>query len=71
MEIKAIFFSLMSQYVPMYRANEFPEINRKITKREYEKVLSHSMDANFSEMYIQELSSATKEYIPEFDLTGI
>lgn len=66
-----IIFSLMSQYVPMYRANEFPEINRKITKREYDKVLLHCMDTNFSEMYIQELSSATKEYIPEFDLTGI
>lgn len=66
-----IVFSLMSQYVPMYRANEFPEINRKITKREYEKVLSSCIDAEFSEIYIQERSSATKEYIPQFDLTGI
>lgn len=66
-----IVFSLMSQYVPMYKANEFPEINRNITRREYDKVLSHCYNANFSQIYIQELSSATKDYIPQFDLTGI
>ena len=66
-----IVFSLMSQYVPMFKATEFPEINRKITKREYEKVLSYCYNANFAEIYIQELSSATKEFIPKFDLTGI
>ena len=66
-----VIFSLMSQYVPMYKANEFPEINRKITKREYNKVLNSCYDCNFSEIYVQELTSATTEFIPEFDLSGI
>lgn len=66
-----IIFSLMSQYVPMYKANEYPEINRKITKREYNKVLSKCFEYNFYETYIQDLSSATKEFIPSFDLTGV
>lgn len=66
-----VIFSLMSQYVPMYKANEFPEINRKITKREYNKVLNGCYDCNFSEIYVQELTSATTELIPDFDLSGI
>lgn len=66
-----IVFSLMSQYVPMYKACEYSEINRRITRREYDKVLSYCYDASFSEVYVQELSSATREFIPSFDLTGI
>ncbi len=66
-----ICFSLMSQYVPMHRAEEFKEINRRITKREYEKVLSVLDNVPFAEVYTQSLNSATKEYIPQFDLTGI
>lgn len=66
-----IIFSLMSQYVPMYNANKYQEINRRITKREYNKVLNYCYDTNFAEIYVQDLSSATKEFIPSFDLTGI
>ena len=66
-----IYFSLMSQYVPMHKANEFKELNRRITKREYEKVINAAMDKNFTEIYIQDLDSASKEFIPEFDLTGV
>ncbi|MEA3313971.1 MAG: radical SAM protein [Caldisericota bacterium] len=32
---KDVYFSLMSQYVPVYRAKEYPEINRKITREEF------------------------------------
>lgn len=66
-----IYFSLMSQYLPMYKAEQFKELNRKITKREYEKVLAACADKNFEEIYIQSLDSATNEYIPDFDLTGV
>ncbi len=66
-----IYFSLMSQYVPMYKAENFPEINRRVTKREYEKVIEACTDINFSEIYIQSLTSASSEYIPKFDLSGV
>lgn len=66
-----ICLSIMSQYVPMYKANDFKEINRSVTKREYDKVLSAVYDKGFAEVFAQEMSSATKEFIPKFDLTGI
>lgn len=66
-----IVLSLMAQYTPLHKANEYKELNRTITTREYEKVLNHCYDCNFSDIYIQEKASATTEYIPKFDLTGI
>lgn len=69
--VPEVILSLMSQYVPMYKASDYPEINRKITMREYNKVLKNCYDTNFSDVYIQKLSSSTTDMIPDFDLTGI
>ncbi len=60
------YFSLMGQYVPC-GVEDYPEINRKITKREYKKVLEYICDSGFENCYIQDLSSATKDFIPKFD----
>lgn len=65
------FVSLMAQYTPCGDLSEFPEINRKITKREYEKVVNYAFDNSFDKLFIQELSSADKSLIPKFDFTGV
>lgn len=57
--------SLLAQYTPCGRASEFKEINRKITKREYEKVLNCYYNLNLTG-YVQDLTSATKDFIPKF-----
>ena len=64
-------FSLMSQYLPCGDAAKYKELTRKITKREYEKVVSAFDDTDFEIVYTQSLSSSTNEYIPDFDLSGI
>ena len=73
--IKAYFpdtyVSLMAQYTPCGDFSNFPEINRKITKREYEKVVNYALDNSFDKLFIQELSSADKSFIPKFDFTGV
>lgn len=66
-----MYFSLMAQYTPCYKAKEDKILNRKITKREYQKVLDYIIESDFSNCYIQETDSADKEYIPNFDFTGI
>lgn len=65
------FVSLMAQYTPCGDLSEFPEINRKITKREYEKVVNYALDNSFDKLFIQELTSADKSFIPKFDFTGV
>lgn len=63
--------SLMSQYTPCGKAAEYPTINRRISKREYQTVLNHMGNLGFENAFVQELSSAKEEYIPPFDLTGV
>ena len=63
--------SLMAQYVPCGNLEEHPELNRKITEREYNKVLSFALSKGMDKLFIQELASADKKFIPAFDFTGI
>jgi putative pyruvate formate lyase activating enzyme len=66
-----IFFSLMSQYVPMGRAAEMPPFDRRITELEYDSVLSYMMLLGIEDGYTQDFSSAERGYTPSFDLTGL
>ena len=63
--------SLMSQYTPFYQAENYPEINRRLTTFEYEKVLDRAVELGFTDGYMQEKSSANEEYTPPFDLEGV
>lgn len=63
---KGAYFSIMSQYTPCGQLKSYPEIARKVTKREYEKVLNYICQTDFSNVYIQDISSADKMYIPDF-----
>lgn len=65
------YFSIMSQYTPCGRAESMPIINRRVTKREYDKVLSYICSTGFENVYIQERESSDKKYIPPFNLEGI
>lgn len=65
------YFSLMSQYTPFGDLSDFPEINRKVTKREYEKVLEYLIDSELQNVYIQDLDSSSEKYIPDFNLSGV
>lgn len=64
-------FSLMSQYTPFYKSAEYPEINRRLTTYEYNKVLDFAIKNGVDNGYMQERTSAKKEYTPSFDLEGI
>lgn len=65
-----VLVSLMGQYLPCGRAAEYPELNRRITPREYQKVQNHLFDLRL-EGFVQELSSAKKDFIPSFQLEGL
>lgn len=63
--------SLMSQYTPFYRSADYPEINRRITTYEYEKVLNTAIELGLTDGFMQEKSSAKEEYTPPFELEGL
>ncbi|MBO5141722.1 MAG: radical SAM protein [Clostridia bacterium] len=66
---KDIYISIMAQYFPTYRAKEDEIINRKISKKEYDRVVD--LLSGFENGYIQELGEHEEEYVPEFDLSNI
>lgn len=62
--------SLMSQYTPMNKNPKYPQLNRRITKMEYNSVLKAAQELGFRG-YLQDKSSAHDIYTPDFDNTGI
>ena len=64
---RQIMVSLMCQYVPWGEVRNDPKLGRKLTKREYEKVkrVLFSLDLDG---FTQDMSSASEEYIPEWNL---
>ncbi|MGN0468789.1 MAG: radical SAM protein [Acutalibacteraceae bacterium] len=68
---RTTFISLMAQYTPCGKVENFPELQRKITGREYEKVVDFAGQLGFENAFIQLTDSADENFIPEFDLTGV
>lgn len=63
--------SLMSQYTPYGKIKDFPELQRKITEREYLKVVDYAEYLGFENIFTQSFLSADEDFIPDFDFTGI
>lgn len=65
------YLSLMAQYTPCGDLEEFDEINRRITQREYDKVVNYALTLGLDKVFLQKLSSASKNFIPAFDFSGV
>lgn len=60
-------FSLMRQYTPMFAAKNMPFLNRRLTKREYERAVEHAVSRGLENAFIQKGGSADAAYTPAFD----
>jgi len=47
------YVNIMSQYTPVHRASEYPEIDRRITREEYETVVDHARSLGLTSLDIQ------------------
>ena len=63
--------SLMNQYVPMHHADRHPEINRKLTTLEYQKVVREARRLGFEHCYIQVGHTADEKFVPVFDGSNV
>ncbi len=61
-----VYVSLMSQYCPTHDAEGYGELARKLKADEYDEVCDVFSELGFNKGFLQELSSATEEYIPNF-----
>ena len=65
------YVSLMAQYTPCNDLSAVPELDRKITEREYNKVVDYALNLGMDKIFIQSSESADEKFIPDFDFTGI
>jgi putative pyruvate formate lyase activating enzyme len=50
------YVNIMSQYRPMYKASEYPEIARRLHRREYREVVEHAEQLGLTNLDIQGMS---------------
>lgn len=60
--------SVMAQYFPTYKAKNIDDINRTITKHEYQKIENYLYMLNIKNGYIQELGKNEEMYVPVWDI---
>ncbi len=68
-EKNTVLFSLMSQYVPMNKISA--PFDRTISQEEYDGALSWMELCGLKSGFTQEFSSATTQYLPQFNFEGI
>ena len=66
----AVWYSIMSQYTPP-SGLPYPELERKVTAREYDALVDFACGLGIENAFIQEGGSAAESFIPEFDCEGV
>lgn len=67
----SIYLSLMSQFTPLPNVEGFPELNRKVTEKEYDEYVDYAIDLGVDKGFIQEGDVAEESFIPDFDCEGV
>lgn len=67
----SIYYSIMSQYTPMPHMSEHPLLKRKVTRREYNKVLDYALELGIENGFMQDGKVAKESFIPAFDGAGV
>ncbi|MBR4965402.1 MAG: radical SAM protein [Lachnospiraceae bacterium] len=60
-----IYISIMNQFTPVRKIDQYPHLNRKVTKREYENVLSYILEKGMENVFFQEGETAKESFIPD------
>lgn len=66
-----VYLSLMNQYTPLPHVADFPELDRKVTKREYKSLVEYAVSLGVEQGFIQEGETSGESFIPDFDYEGI
>ena len=62
-----VYISIMNQYTPLPQMAHYPEINRRITEREYDRTVDFAISLGIENAFIQEGETAKESFIPDFE----
>ena len=65
-----IYISLMNQYTPMAAMRDDPLLGRRVTKREYERLIQYALEIGVVNGFIQEGKTAQESFIPSWNGEG-
>lgn len=66
-----IYISMMNQYTPVEAVTDDPLLGRKVTKREYRRLLDFAEEIGVTQGFYQEGGTAMESFIPAFDCEGV
>ena len=66
-----VYLSLMHQFTPFPRLEKWPEINRRVTRREYERLIDYALEKGVTNAFIQEGSVAKESFVPQWNGEGV
>lgn len=66
-----IYYSIMSQYTPMPHMSEHKLLHRRVTKREYDRVIDFALNLGIENGFVQDMEVALDSFIPAFDGSGV
>ena len=67
----AIYINLLSQYTPMQAVQDDPLLSRRVTKREYERLVDYALSLGVEQGFIQDREVAKESFIPAFNGEGV
>ncbi len=68
---RGVYLNLMAQYTPLGRAYNYPELATRVSREQYEALVTYALERGLECGFIQEMESASLEYVPAFDLEGV
>jgi putative pyruvate formate lyase activating enzyme len=66
-----IYISIMNQYTPLEHVAKYPEINRRVSQDEYDRLIDYALNIGVENGFIQEGETQSESFIPEFNGEGV
>ncbi len=66
-----IYISLMNQYTPMFKACDYPEINKPLNPKHYDSLIDYAINIGLKNGFIQDQGTNTTDFVPSFNGEGI
>lgn len=64
---KQVYISIMNQYTPLEQVKGIEPLDRRTTKREYERLVDYTLSLGLENVFIQEGDVAKESFIPDFE----
>ena len=66
-----VYISIMNQYTPMFKAYEYPEINKRLNSKHYESLINYASEIGVINGFIQDSEASSTDFVPSFNLEGV